>query len=76
MKTLLLSLAMLSMVVLAWQFGPSYAAGQQPAPGAPPPIDFARLHSEARDALERLREKQITRLSMNERKVHPAYSLR
>jgi len=76
MKTLLLSLAMLSTVVLGWQFGPSYAAGQQPVSEAAPQIDFARLHAEARDAMERLREKQMTRLSMNEGKAHPRYSLR
>ena len=75
MKTLLLSLAMLSTVMMAWQFAPSYAAGPsvvQPSASAPP-IDFTRLHAEARDALERLRAKQMTRLSMNEREGHQRY---
>jgi len=85
MKTLLLSLAMLSTVVLAWQFGPSYAGwqfgapravGHLPAPGAAPQIDFARLHAEARHAMERLREKQMMRLSLNERRAHPRYAVR
>ena len=71
MRTLVLSLATLSLAVLLWQFGTSYgaldAARQHAAQAAP--IDFDALHAQARGALERLREKERdhSRLTMNDR---------
>ena len=71
MRTLVLSLATLSLAAFAWQFGTSYraldAARQHAAQAAP--IDFDALHAQARGALERLREKERdhSRLTMNDR---------
>ena len=71
MKTLVLSLATLSLAVLVWQFGTSYraldAARQHAAQASQ--IDFDTLHAQARGVLQRLREKERdhSRLTMNDR---------
>ncbi len=71
MKTLVLSLATLSLAIPLWQFGTSYGpldAGLQHTVQAAP-IDFDALHAQAHGALERLRQKERdrSRLSMNDR---------
>ncbi len=77
MKPFLLSLAMLSLVVVAWQFSPSYRATPHgPSDAAATAIDFTSLRAEARGAMERLREKRTTRLTMNERGAQTGYTLR
>jgi hypothetical protein len=55
-----------SLIVLAWASGPIYAP--KPLPPAPaataeapaPAIDFDQLHSQAREALDQLRQVQAT----------------
>ncbi len=64
-------LILFSLVVLAWSFGPLFGpkAPTLSAPPAPvpavetsaPPVDFDNLHSQARDALDRLRQSQAAR---------------
>ena len=57
MKTLVLSLAALSLALFAWQFDPLERLLGEPAMQAAQPVNFDALHAQARGALQRLRDK-------------------
>jgi hypothetical protein len=57
MKTLVLSLAALSLALFAWQFDPLERLLGKPAMQATKPVNFDALHAQARGALQRLHEK-------------------